>query len=266
MHLTAGSGEREVLTCLSNCKSAWAGRKRTGYWTNIALFRNTKVIDIYTRGPSVQHREHCSIFCNNLNERNWTITDTCKCITKSFCCILETNTIQFQYGIKSLKYIKALYHRLNLSSITSFCLPFPGKGILIWLPKPWILPSTTLHYVSCSAPCLLVWGPLKLGVSQGYSQLDFMPHCCHPVTQSCLTLWLQSMGSCQASLSLTISWSLPKFMSIVSVKPSSHLILQQPLLLLPSILPSIRDFSNELDVCIRWPKYWSFSSSPSNEY
>ena len=74
--------------------------------------------------------------------------------------------------------------------------------------------------------------------------------------------------ACQASLSLTISWSLPKFMSIALVMPSSHLILWCPLLLLPSLFPSIRDFSSESDVVIRWPKYWSFSFSisPSNEY
>ena len=70
----------------------------------------------------------------------------------------------------------------------------------------------------------------------------------------------------QASLSLTISQSLPKFMSITLVMPSSHLILWCPLLLLPSIFSSIRDFSNESAVWIRWPKYWSFSISPSNEY
>ena len=72
----------------------------------------------------------------------------------------------------------------------------------------------------------------------------------------------------QASLSLTISQNLPKFMSIASVVPSSPLIFWYPLLLLPSIFPSIRDFSNELAVYIRWPKYWSFSFSisPSNEY
>ena len=70
----------------------------------------------------------------------------------------------------------------------------------------------------------------------------------------------------QASLSLTISRSLLKFMSIASVMPSSHLILWRPLLLLSSILPSIRDFSKESAVHIRWPKYWSFSKSPSNEY
>ena len=72
----------------------------------------------------------------------------------------------------------------------------------------------------------------------------------------------------QASLSITNSWSLPKLMSIESVMPSNHLILYCPLLLLPSIFPSIRVFSNESALCIRWPKYWSFSFniSPSNEY
>ena len=67
------------------------------------------------------------------------------------------------------------------------------------------------------------------------------------------------------SLSLTISWSLPEFMPIASVISSSHLIIWCPLLLLPSIFPSIRDFSNELAVHIRWPKYWDFSISPSNK-
>ena len=63
----------------------------------------------------------------------------------------------------------------------------------------------------------------------------------------------------QASLSITSSWSSPKLMSIESVMPSSHLILCRPLLLLPSIFPSIRVFSNESALHIRWPKYWSFS-------
>ena len=73
-------------------------------------------------------------------------------------------------------------------------------------------------------------------------------------------------AACQAYLSSTISWSLLKFMSIESVMLSTHLILCRPFLLLPSILPSIRVLSNELALCIRWPKYWSFSFSPSNEY
>ena len=72
----------------------------------------------------------------------------------------------------------------------------------------------------------------------------------------------------QASLSITNSWSLLKLMSIQLVMPSSHLILCHPLLLLPSIFPSIRVFLNKSVLCIRWPKYWSFSFSisPSNEY
>ena len=72
----------------------------------------------------------------------------------------------------------------------------------------------------------------------------------------------------QASLSITSSWSLLKLMSIELVMPSNHLILCCPLLLPPSIFPSIRVFSNESALCIRWPKYWSFSFSisPSNGY
>ena len=71
----------------------------------------------------------------------------------------------------------------------------------------------------------------------------------------------------QASLAITNSQSLPQLMSIESVMPSNHLILCCPLLLLPSIFPSIRVFSNESALCIRCPKYWSFSFiiSPSNE-
>ena len=71
---------------------------------------------------------------------------------------------------------------------------------------------------------------------------------------------------CQASLSFTISQSLLKLMSIESVMPSNHLILCCSLLLLPSIFPSIRVFSNESALYIRWSKYWSFSISPSGEY
>ena len=80
-----------------------------------------------------------------------------------------------------------------------------------------------------------------------------------------LTPWT---AACQASLSITNSWSLPKLMSIELVMPSNHLILYLPLLLLPSIFPSIRVFPNESVFRIRWPKYWSFSFniSPSNEH
>ena len=86
---------------------------------------------------------------------------------------------------------------------------------------------------------------------------------------SCVRLFATPWTAvCQASLSFTISWSLLKLMSIESMMPSNHLILCHPLILLPSIFPSIRVFSNESALCIRWPKYWSFSFSisPSNEY
>ena len=73
-------------------------------------------------------------------------------------------------------------------------------------------------------------------------------------------------AACQASLSLSASQSLPTSMSIESVMPSTQLILCHPLHLLPSIFPSISIFSNEPAVCIRCPKYWSFSNSPSKEY
>ena len=80
-----------------------------------------------------------------------------------------------------------------------------------------------------------------------------------------MTQWMTAL---QASLSLTISQNLPKFVFIESVMPSIYLILCHPLLLLPSIFPSIRVISIESAVCIRWPKHWSFgfSISPSKEY
>ena len=81
---------------------------------------------------------------------------------------------------------------------------------------------------------------------------------------SCVLLFLTACTAAhQASLSITNSWSLLKLMSIESVMPSNHLILCCPLLLLPSIFSSIRVFTNESVLCIRWPKYWSFSFSIS---
>ena len=91
------------------------------------------------------------------------------------------------------------------------------------------------------------------------------------VVQALSHVWLFATpwtAARQASLSFTISWSLLKLMSIESVMPSNHLVLCCPLLLLPSVFPSIQVFNNELSLPIRWPKYWSFSFSisPSNEY
>ena len=86
---------------------------------------------------------------------------------------------------------------------------------------------------------------------------------------SCAQLFVTPLSAtCQASLSITNSWSLLKLVSIKLVMPYNHLVLYHPLLLSPSIFPSIRDFSNESLLRTRWPKYWSFSFSisPSNEY
>ena len=83
------------------------------------------------------------------------------------------------------------------------------------------------------------------------------------VTSDSATAWTAAY---QDSLSRTLSQSLPKVMSIESVMPSNHLILSHPLLLLPSTFPSIRVFSSESVLRIRWQKYWSFNISPSNEY
>ena len=138
---------------------------------------------------------------------------------------------------------------------------------------------------SSSLPCLLLYLPTTLPVSQssnkhikcpfilaklmnleGYSPLLGHQFC--SVTQSCPTLCDPMTVACQASLSITNTQSLLKFMSIQSGMPSNHIILCHPLLLLPSIFPSMRVFSNESVLCIRWPKYWSFSFivSPFSEY
>ena len=92
-------------------------------------------------------------------------------------------------------------------------------------------------------------------LSSSFAQL--CPALCDPMTPK---------AAHQPFLSFTISWSLFKFMSILSMVSSNHLILCCPLFLLSSVFPRIRVFSNELALYIRWPKYWSFSISPSNEY
>ena len=97
------------------------------------------------------------------------------------------------------------------------------------------------------------------------------PPCYFSSIQSLSCVWLFAtpwITACQAPLSITNSRSLIKLISIESVMPSSHLILCHPLLLLPPIPPSIRVFSNESSLHMRWPKYWSFSLSisPSNEH
>ena len=109
---------------------------------------------------------------------------------------------------------------------------------------------------------ILLWLQIRQGQPDSTCSVQFSS-----VAQSCPTLppWITVH---QASLSITNSQSLPKPMSIELVMPSNHLILCHPLLLLPSIFSSIKVFSNESALHIRWPKYcsFSFSNSPSNEY
>ena len=110
----------------------------------------------------------------------------------------------------------------------------------------------------------LLWIMALLLAIQGNLNFSSVPFS-HSVMSLIVTPWT---AACQASLSITNLQSLLKFMSIALVMPSNHLILCRPLLLPPSIFPSIRVFPNELVLHIRWPKYWSFSFSisPSNEY
>ena len=110
----------------------------------------------------------------------------------------------------------------------------------------------------------------SLSTSPWKSRLDIPFHCYHccSVAKLCLLFATPWTAACQVSLSFTISRSLLKLMSFESVMRSNHLILCHPLLLLPTVFPSIRVFSNESALCIRWPKYWSFSfsMSRSSEY
>ena len=115
----------------------------------------------------------------------------------------------------------------------------------------------SLHWKVDSLPLCHLGGPLVTSFS-------------HSV-QSLSRVWLFAtpwIAARQASLSITNSRSLPKFTCIESVMPSSHLVFCRPLLLLPPVPPSIRVFSNESTLLMRWPKYWSFSFSisPSNEH
>ena len=108
--------------------------------------------------------------------------------------------------------------------------------------------------LECELRSFLAWKQVQFNSLQSLCRLRLF-----------VTPWTPA---CQASLSITNSRSLPKRMSIESVMSSNHLILCRPLLLLPSIFPSIRVFSHESVLCIRWSKYWSFSFSisPSNEH
>ena len=111
-------------------------------------------------------------------------------------------------------------------------------------------PLTTVSLVSAS----------RMGTWRAQKRLQGLPCFSSVQLLSCVQLFaIPWTAACQASLSITNSWSLLKLMPIESVMPSNHLILCRPLLLLPSVFPSIRIFSSESVLCFSWPKYWSFS-------
>ena len=147
-----------------------------------------------------------------------------------------------------------------------------AKMVLI-LAQSWQFPLLMNHL--CFPIIIFLSMPhcekIEMSCSDGYLTLYLVTLVCFSSVQLLshirlfATLWT---AACQAFLSITNSWSLLKLMSVESVIPSNHLILCHPLLLLPSLFPSIGVFSNELALHIREPKYWSFSFSisPSNEY
>ena len=148
---------------------------------------------------------------------------------------------------------------LCLSLCNSMDCSLPGSSVFHYLPEFAQIHQSRWCYLIISFSAIP--SPPALNLSQHqFSSVQVLSH-----VQLSATPWT---AACQASLSITNSQSLLKLMSIELVMPSNHLILCHPLLLPPSIFPSIGVFSNELVLCIRWPKYWcfSFSISPSNEY
>ena len=156
--------------------------------------------------------------------------------------------------------MSGIYHMFDFRSITTSMSFFIHTKNAVWI---WVKSTEYLQLWSIAQAFLLViFVPLFL---LSIWRLRFSV-----VIQSLSHVWFFATpwtAARQASLSITNSQSLLKLMSIESVMPSNHLILCRPLLLPPSIFPSIRVFANESVLCIRWPKYWSFSFSisPSNE-
>ena len=154
----------------------------------------------------------------------------------------------------------------TVTRLTPLSVGFPWQKYWSGLPCP---PPGHLSYSGIQPKSLMF-----LALPGGFftTSATWEPHM-NPIVAdqlvSCVQLFVTPWtAACQACLSLTISQSLLKFKSIESVMPSNHLILYHRLFLLPSIFPRIRVFSSESALCIRWPKYWSFSfiMNPSNKY
>ena len=189
---------------------------------------------------------------------NWTdtllISQTCShvlCLPFLFFCLMDSYLWAFVYSVHStLNVLSPIFSVKILPKLksswhaTSPTKPFLAPAVRSKLPEHLHHYSPTLQHISLTPLPLLLFS-------------------CQ-IVSDCVNPWT---AACQASLSFTISWSLPKFRSIELVMLSNHLILCHLLLLLPSIFTSIRVFSDESTLRIRWPKYWSFSFSinPSNE-
>ena len=211
------------------CTSCWPLRVFTQY--KICLFKDMTKIHLLTSGYSSY--THLSCFQSLLHK--------------------------FQPFLQPLSLISA-----SLETHFWF-LPVPQSGKCL---RTEIWGKQEAHYI-CFPFSQGSWSPRVTGKLPVY---QFWKHSVQfSSVQSLSHVWLFATpwtAACQASLSITNSWNLPKLISIESVKPSNHLILCHPLLLLPSIFPNIRVFSNESALCIRWPKYWSisFNICPSNEH
>ena len=142
------------------------------------------------------------------------------------------------------------------------------NGVLISSPKweDWIFSSLKINFNIQLYICKIIKEGDKWRTYIIYKKYIYI-HCCCFSVPSHVPLFVTSWTIAhQVLLSLTISLSSSKFMSIELMMPSNHLILCSPFLLLPSVFPSISVFSNEFDLHISWPKHWSFSFSLSNEY
>ena len=138
-------------------------------------------------------------------------------------------------------------------SASTFHVMFGFSSIALWKFSP------QFSLISLAVHC-----PKELLTS---SVWEIILCCCYSSVVNRVRLFaIPWTAARQAPLSFTIPWSLLRLMSTELMMPSTHLIFCCPLLLLPSMFPSIRVFYSELALCIRWPKYWSFSISPSSEY
>ena len=189
--------------------------------------------------------------------------------------------LDFNLPVNNLCNILSLPFFYLLSSKDHF-LPY-FRAPFTWITKVTALPPASQLQTPCSLASISSRPPPQLSYYNSPNRPLLSTHCepyhfsSYPSSTlisflssvqslSCVQLFLTPWtAACQASLSLTISWNLPKFMSIELVMPSKHFILCCSLLLLSSIFPSITVFSNEPAVHIRWPKYWSFcfNISPS---